>query len=235
MNKVVAAGHRWRLLGPRWDWRGGAFWRKVRLLFHAVSFGLSVSETTGIFVCVVGPSGAGKDTLLRLAKSKLAGEPGFSFPRRHVTRPPSECEDHLVLSEADYAVALRAGLFALAWRAHGLGYGIGCEVLPALAAGHVVPCNVSREAIIAAKMSFPRIATVLVTAPVDVLAARLNARGRETVADIGGRLARNREVAETFAADFVIDNSGPAAAGAEKLVGILHTLAATARSMAPQI
>lgn len=235
MNKVVAAGHRWRLLGPRWDWRGGAFWRKVRLLFHAASFGLSVSETTGIFVCVVGPSGAGKDTLLRLAKSKLAGEPGFSFPRRHVTRPPSECEDHLVLSEADYAVALRAGLFALAWRAHGLGYGIGCEVLPALAAGHVVPCNVSREAIIAAKMSFPRIATVLVTAPVDVLAARLNARGRETVADIGGRLARNREVAETFAADFVIDNSGPAAAGAEKLVGILHILAATARSMAPQI
>jgi ribose 1,5-bisphosphokinase len=204
-------------------------------LFHSVSFGLFVSETAGIFVCVVGPSGAGKDTLLRLAKSNLAGEPGFSFPRRHVTRPPSACEDHLVLSEADYAMGLRAGLFALAWRAHGLGYGIGSEILPALAAGHVVPCNVSREAIIAAKVSFPRIATILVTAPMGVLAARLNARGRETMADIGGRLARNREMSEIFAADFTIDNSGPAAAGAEKLVGILRGLAATARPVTPQI
>ncbi|MEW6437703.1 MAG: phosphonate metabolism protein/1,5-bisphosphokinase (PRPP-forming) PhnN [Pseudomonadota bacterium] len=194
-----------------------------------------MSAAAGIFVCVVGPSGAGKDTLLRLAKSKLASEPGFSFPRRHVTRPPSTCEDHLVLSEADYAMGLHAGLFALAWRAHGLGYGIGSEVLPALEAGHVVPCNVSREAIIAAKVSFPRIATILVTAPVDILAARLNARGRETSADIGGRLARNREVAESFAADFTIENSGPADAGAEKLVGILRALAVTTRVVTPQV
>lgn len=232
MNKIVALGAR-REARPRsrLGWRRNAFWRKVDALFQSVYSGLSVSATVGIFVCVVGPSGAGKDTLLRQAKAKLAGEPGFSFPRRYVTRPPSAHEDHRAISEADYAAGLSAGLFALAWRAHGLGYAIGQEVRPALAAGHIVACNVSREAIVAAKAHFPRTATILVTAPAEVLAARLSARGRDTSIDIDERLARNQAFADAFAADFVIDNSGPAAAAAENLIGLLGALAATARSI----
>ena len=143
-----------------------------------------MSAPPGMFVCVVGPSGAGKDTLLRFARETLTGAPGFRFPRRSVTRPASAHEDHARLSEDDYAQGLREGRFALAWRAHGLGYAIDDTVLTALTAGDLVVCNVSREAVAAARRNFPRIAIVLVTASESELARRLAARGRETSADI---------------------------------------------------
>jgi ribose 1,5-bisphosphokinase len=183
-----------------------------------------VSAPPGLFVCLVGPSGAGKDTLLRFAREKMTGEPGFRFPRRSVTRPASAHEDHARLSEDDYDQGLRAGRFALAWRAHGLGYAIDDTVLASLTAGDLVVCNVSREAITAARRNFPRIAIVLVTARESELARRLMARGRETSADIDARLARNRALFDPAQADFIIDNSGPPALAGEELVSILHAL-----------
>ena len=41
----------------------------------------------GVLVLVVGPSGAGKDSLLAAAQHVLAGNTGFVFPTRDVTRP----------------------------------------------------------------------------------------------------------------------------------------------------
>jgi ribose 1,5-bisphosphokinase len=186
-----------------------------------------LSQSIGMFVCLVGPSGAGKDTLLRLVKTRLAPQPGFTFPCRRVTRAASAHEDHLVMTETAYLEGVRGGRFALAWRAHGLGYAIDSDVLSALAAGHIVTCNVSRDAIAAAKAHFPRTATVLVTAPADILAARLRARGRETLAAIDERLARNRELSENLTADFVVDNSGDATTAAVELATILQKLAAS--------
>ncbi len=184
-----------------------------------------MSQGAGMFVCLVGPSGAGKDTLLRLVKTKLAAQPGFIFPCRRVTRAASAHEDHLVLTEATYLEGIRSGRFALAWRAHGLGYAIDGDILPALAAGHIVICNVSRDVIAIAKAHFARVATVHVTAPADILAARLRTRGRETSAGIDERLARNRELSENLTADFVVDNSGDATTAAAQLTAILQKLA----------
>ncbi len=143
-----------------------------------------------------------------------------------MTRAASTHEDHLVLTETAYLEGVRTGRFALAWRAHGLGYAIDRDILPALASGNIVTCNVSRDAIAAARVHFPRIATVLVTASADILATRLHARGRETSAGIDERLTRNREFSENLAADFVVDNSGDATTAAEQLASILQKLAA---------
>lgn len=52
---------------------------------------------------VVGPSGAGKDMLIRLARAALACEPRYVFPRRLVTRPPSADEDNDPIDEAAFA------------------------------------------------------------------------------------------------------------------------------------
>jgi ribose 1,5-bisphosphokinase len=186
---------------------------------------LLVSATGGLFICVVGPSGAGKDTLLRHVQSELAQDGRFVVPRRCVTRPPSAHEDHIVLTEAEYAKGMAEGRFALAWRAHGLGYAIDSDVLSALGAGRIVICNVSREAIAPARRAFSRIATILITAPDSALAERLATRGRETGDGIKKRLARNRDVADDFIADFTIDNSGPVAAAVQQLVGFLRGLA----------
>jgi len=64
----------------------------------------------GRLVAVAGPSGAGKDTLLRFARNLLGGDPNIVFPRRVVTREPSAEEDHDALSEAGFAAAVAAGV-----------------------------------------------------------------------------------------------------------------------------
>ena len=64
------------------------------------------------------------------------------------------------------------------------------------------------------------------TAPADILAARLRARGRETSAGIDERLARNGEFSENLTTDFVVDNSGDATTAAVELAAILQKLAA---------
>ncbi|SFV06818.1 ribose 1,5-bisphosphokinase [Methylobacterium sp. 174MFSha1.1] len=173
---------------------------------------------TGGFVLVVGPSGAGKDTLLRLAREALAGEPRYVFPRRLVTRPPSEHEDNEPIGEAEFRAGEAAGRFALSWRAHDLGYALPATTASLAHAGHVVVCNVSRRVVAEARRRLPGVTVVEVTAPPEVLAARLAARGRPEDGDLGARLSRSAPVT----ADLVVMNDGPPETGAEKLLAHLR-------------
>jgi phosphonate metabolism protein PhnN/1,5-bisphosphokinase (PRPP-forming) len=143
-----------------------------------------------MLVAVVGPSGAGKDTLMALARARLAGDARFRFVRRAITRPAEAGgEDHRALDEAGFAAERDAGGFALWWAAHGLLYGIPRDIEDDLAARRVVVANLSRGVLAEAGARF-RVRVLLITAPVEVLAARLAARGREGTADIAARLAR---------------------------------------------
>ncbi|UHC14943.1 phosphonate metabolism protein/1,5-bisphosphokinase (PRPP-forming) PhnN [Methylobacterium currus] len=172
----------------------------------------------GGFVLVVGPSGAGKDTLLRLAREALAGEPRYVFPRRLVTRPPSAHEDNEPIGEEDFSEGEAAGRFTLSWRAHGLGYALPGSCAALARDGHVVVCNVSRRVVGEARRRLPAVTVVEVTAPPEVLAARLAARGRREDGDLGARLARSASVT----ADLVVMNDGPPEAGAAKLLAHLR-------------
>src|SRR5690606_17796598 len=78
---------------------------------------------TGTFVAVVGPSGAGKDSVINFARDKLGDE--VVVVRRVVTRTADGgSEDHDSLSAEAFAAAERGGQFALSWEAHGLNYGL---------------------------------------------------------------------------------------------------------------
>ncbi|MGL6208736.1 MAG: phosphonate metabolism protein/1,5-bisphosphokinase (PRPP-forming) PhnN, partial [Paracoccaceae bacterium] len=134
---------------------------------------------------IVGPSGAGKDTLIAGAR---AVRPDLVVVRRVITRPSAAGgEDFEGVTEPAFAARLSAGEFALDWQAHGLWYGIpAAQIDPA----RDVLFNGSRVALPAAQARFSGLVVVLVTAPVPVLAARLAARGRETATDIAARLER---------------------------------------------
>jgi ribose 1,5-bisphosphokinase len=184
---------------------------------------------SGRLVLVVGPSGAGKDTLIDLARAALKDDPTVVFPRRVVTRTASAAEAHDSMSAEAFERAARAGAFALTWDAHGLRYGIPAGIDGDIRAGRTVVCNVSRAIIDAARQRYADVVVALVTAPPELLAARLAARGRE--GDIAQRLAR----ADAFAdikADCLIATTGAPEAGAAALMAAVVGTAAARSSAA---
>ena len=171
---------------------------------------------------VVGPSGAGKDTLLRHAQEALRHDPDIVFVRRIVTRPSSAAEDHHSLSPEDFGVAERQGAFALSWSAHGLSYAIPLSIETDMAAGRRVVCNVSREVVAQARARYQRAVVVLVTAPEEVLRARLMARRRPSDIDVAARLSRVSLFASTLCPDHVIVNVGSIDRAAAELAALIR-------------
>nr|WP_319247788.1 phosphonate metabolism protein/1,5-bisphosphokinase (PRPP-forming) PhnN [uncultured Celeribacter sp.] len=142
----------------------------------------------GRLFAIVGPSGAGKDTLIEAAR---AVRRDLVVARRVITRPSSDGgEDFEGVSEAEFDRRLAAGQFALHWPAHGLRYGVPLSIETALNEGHDVLFNGSRAILPDAYERYPNMGVILITATPGVLAERLAARGRESREDIERRLAR---------------------------------------------
>lgn len=177
----------------------------------------------GAFVAVVGPSGAGKDTILSLARPALEAR-GVLFARRVVTRPcDGGTEDHDCLDEEAFDRAEAAGEFCLTWRAHGLSYGLPASLRQECRGGRTVIANLSRRAIGAAAALFSRLHVVEITAPRHLLVARIAARGRESAEEIDARLARSVAlvVPDGAGGPHVIDNSGAPEEAAARFAALL--------------
>ncbi len=177
----------------------------------------------GIMVVVVGPSGAGKDTLMALAAQHFGSRPNVHFVRRVITRDgDAGGEDHLAVSEAGFVSMEQSGSFAVWWEAHGLKYGIPAEVSVALSKGHLVIANGSRSALHRFHAAFPRLKVINVTARPEVLAGRLEARGRETHEDIMARLARGSLTVRGDYDVINLDNSGSLAEAERKIIDTMN-------------
>ena len=87
------------------------------------------SDMAGALVYVMGPSGAGKDSVLERARALLSADLPIAFAHRYITRPADVGgENHVALSRAEFALRRAHGLFAFHWHAHGNDYGIGQEI-----------------------------------------------------------------------------------------------------------
>ncbi len=191
----------------------------------AALFDPASSIGDGAFVGIVGPSGAGKDTVLALAGRLLGGDPSIVFAQRVVNREPDSTERNAHLSSHAMDVVARNGGFALSWEAHGLSYGVPVQIDDEIAKGLIVVVNVSRSVVPALRRRYTRARVVLIDAPLALRRARLARRGRESIDAIDGRIEREVDGFGPDDADFKIDNSGELADAAQLLAAYLAGLA----------
>lgn len=179
----------------------------------------------GIVVLMVGPSGAGKDALLQGAAGELRSDTRFVFPKRVISRPSHDSEQHERASIDEMITAEHSGAYALSWRAHGLLYGISSQIDDAVSAGSIIVFNASRAVVVNARKRYSSVVVVYVDAPRDIRAKRLAARGRETEQKITERLAREVSTFRTTDADVVICNDGSLEDGVDQLASALRQTA----------
>lgn len=149
---------------------------------------------SGQLFYVVGPSGAGKDSLMAYARTQIAGRAPVFFAPRYITRPADAGgENHVAVSRAEFAQMKALKCFALDWESHGLCYGVGHEIDHWLARGANVVMNGSRAYLPEASRRYPELYVVLIEVSAEALRSRLEARGRESTAEIERRIARALE------------------------------------------
>ncbi|MGD0634959.1 MAG: phosphonate metabolism protein/1,5-bisphosphokinase (PRPP-forming) PhnN [Beijerinckiaceae bacterium] len=181
----------------------------------------------GRFILVVGPSGAGKDTLIRLAQAASEGNANIVFPQRIVTRDASLSENNSPMSPGQFFAARARGDFAVQWEAHGLHYGLPRSIIDEIRAGRTVVANVSRTIIESVRHVFANVTVILVTAPPDVLAGRVAVRARASDGPLAARLRRDIPSA---APDHIINNTGGVEEHASELLHAIEDRGARAES-----
>lgn len=142
----------------------------------------------GRLIAVVGPSGVGKDSVMRGIHEAM---PGTRLVRRVITRAPDlGGEAYDAVTETAFLDMMDNGSFAVHWHAHGLYYGIPQTVRCQVNKGTDFLANFSRKALVAGADAFENFLILNITANSDTLASRLAARGRETAQEIEKRLAQ---------------------------------------------
>ena len=181
----------------------------------------------GMLILIVGPSGAGKDTLIAAACSAFRGDGCIVFPQRIITRgADGGAEQHLPMTSKSFCTAERAGQFFLSWRSHGHSYALPSSIAEDLDRGRFVVVNVSRTVVTLAEERVERVCVIHVTAAPAVLAARLAARGRENADAIQPRLERAVPLAATRSIPMEINNDGAIASAAAAFIAALKRLTA---------
>jgi ribose 1,5-bisphosphokinase len=171
-------------------------------------------------VLVVGPSGAGKDTLLDLAKAACADDGNVAFPRRVITREASASEENEEVSVGTFREASARGDYAVHWEAHGHCYALRRTIDDEIRIGRTVVANVSRTVIGAIRSAYADVVVVSITAPPNVLAERVAMRARSSDGMVENRLRRT--VADASAVpDVTIVNVGSAEYHARQLVRVI--------------
>lgn len=179
-------------------------------------------SSTGLFIAVVGPSGAGKDTLINGARKLLGSEGRFHFARRFITRPQDAGEEsHMELSPEQFLTLRDDGGMSLWWSAHGHSYGLSAGVRGTLYSGRHVVANISRDALSRAVDRFASVHIIHVSANDGTIAERLALRGREDASDRQLRLNRQVDDWRHLAPVTEIVNQGTVREGISAFVNAL--------------
>ncbi|SIS53021.1 ribose 1,5-bisphosphokinase [Neptunomonas antarctica] len=162
-------------------------------------------------IYLMGPSGSGKDSIISALRKHLHPGAGLMIAHRYITRHwQSGGENHIELTDTEFALRKNLGLFSLSWEANGHQYGIGSEVDTWLKANHSVIVNGSREHLPEAIEHYAeQLIPVLIDVEETSLRERLTQRSRESGEEIEARILRSRGYAESLNRRcYVISNNG---------------------------
>lgn len=190
----------------------------------------------GRLIYLMGPSGAGKDTVLQ-GVSRLLGSGGYLAPRLVTRETDAAGSESVSISLEEFQRLESAGKLAMAWRANGLAYGFMCDINNRLVQGCDVLINGSRAYLPEAQLRYADLVPVLLSVEPELLRQRLTARGRESAEQIQARLERNTQFASLDAARnarpmVVIDNSGDVDSAIQALYAYLTNGQAPGRDAA---
>lgn len=191
-------------------------------------------------MAIVGPSGAGKDTIMNAVHEVLKNNPEFLFVRRIITRKAGinsfndhdetsqniGNEDNIGVSLEKFFELSQKASFSLQWFAHGIHYGLPMGIVDEVHKGKIVIANVSRAELEHAKELFGKVYVIEINAPIEILKERLLGRKREKITDIEERLKRaNIPIQLPEGSKYCyIDNSGNVKSAVDKMLSILQSL-----------
>ncbi len=140
---------------------------------------------------VMGPSGAGKDSLLDWLKNKLPPKAPIHFAKRTIDRPLQALgEQHESVDSATFERLQEAQSFAMHWHANGRQYGVRHAELEPLKQHQWLLVNGSRAYLPEALRQFKGLSVLHISASAHILRARLLARQRETPEAVEARVQR---------------------------------------------
>lgn len=171
--------------------------------------GLLSTGRTGSLVVVVGPSGAGKDSVLAVSRQHYSSCTDVHFVQRVITRDSNAGDEmHASVGEDEFISQSKAGAFSLTWQAHGLYYGVPAGITDRMRSGSTVILNGSRGALPEIRRLYPASHVAHLSVDPAILAARLASRGRESEAQIDQRMERQLNVSMREGHDVLISNNG---------------------------
>lgn len=181
-------------------------------------------KTKGKLFYVVGPSGAGKDSLIDYARKHTRGA-HIKFVQRYITRATNVGgESHLALSVEDFKAKLKTNFFALWWESHGNYYGISTIIDHWMEAGLNVVMNGSRGYSPKAIERYPDMITVLIEVSPDTLRTRMQQRGRENAEEIEKRIQRSQQFQNFWAPQLIhLNNDVPLDISGEKFIELISS------------
>jgi len=180
---------------------------------------------------VVGPSGAGKDSLLAWLKARWPAPAPVHWTRRTIDRPlaaDSNAEQHESVTTAQFEALVAADRFALHWAANGHRYGIRREEMHP--PGHVrwLIVNGSRAYLGHAAATNPGLTVLHITASKSVLRDRLIRRDREAPDAIEARLDRQVPLALPTGCGLIeVSNDGLLEIAGQQVLMVLENVALT--------
>ena len=167
----------------------------------------------GNLIVISGPSGTGKNTLVKGLFRQLIEPPGLVFSVSHTTRKPRAGEKHGVdyffVSEKEFRATIAAGGFLEYAEVYGNLYGTSREAVEAqLQAGHDVLLDIDVQGAMNVKQALPGALLIFVLPPsFQALRDRLLKRGLDERETIERRLRIAREEVVCYSKyDYVIVN-----------------------------